>query len=126
MSDSSSRLRLGRRGEEAVAEWYAVHGCTVLARNWRCPLGELDLVVFDPATSTLVCCEVKTRTSGSFGTPWDAVTADKQRRLRRLAGRLAAQRPPTPSPFRDLRIDVAAVTVGGDGELVVEVLEGAC
>ncbi|HCB34385.1 MAG TPA: hypothetical protein DEP69_04305, partial [Acidimicrobiaceae bacterium] len=58
-------------------------GYRVLARNWRCPAGELDLVVADDRQ--IVFCEVKTRASSRFGTGFEAVTADKQRRVRRLA-----------------------------------------
>ncbi len=97
--------RLGIDGEQTVARWYADRGYTVLDRNWRCSDGELDLVL--STGRTVVFCEVKTRTSDRFGTPFDAVGPDKQRRLRRLAGRWLREA----APFRpdDLRFDVAGV-----------------
>ena len=116
---------MGRRGEDAVAQWYCARGYRVIARNWRCSDGELDLVLVDDATATLVCCEVKTRTSGAFGSPFEAITAVRLGRLRRLVGRyLADARPSGLRPGR-VRLDVAAVRPGPSGAAVVEVLEDA-
>lgn len=109
------RQRLGKAGEDRAAAWYRQAGYEVLARNWRCPEGELDLVLRTPGT--VVFCEVKTRSSDRFGLPAEAVTPTKQRRLRVLATcflRDHPQRGATP------RFDVASV-MGDD----VEVLEGA-
>lgn len=114
------RRRLGIAGEDAVAEWYEAAAYEVLDRNWRCRDGELDLVV--RRETTLVFCEVKTRASTRFGAPVEAVTATKQRRLRTLASRWLAEHD---ARRRTLRFDVASVTRASDGELVVEVLEGA-
>ena len=61
-------------------------GLRVLDRNWRCRYGELDIIAADDATRTAVFVEVKTRTSDQFGGVEQAVTPDKVRRLRRLAG----------------------------------------
>lgn len=119
------RQSLGALGEDIAAQWYVAHGCVVVDRNWRCTEGEIDLVVLDPPRATVVICEVKTRLSGRFGSPFEAVTVSKQRRLRRLAGRwLAARHSLLPSRCT-VRFDVAAVVPGGDGSLRVEVLEGA-
>ena len=114
------RRRLGNAGEDAVAAWYEAAGYRVLDRNWRCREGELDLVVTDG--DTLAFCEVKTRASTRFGAPVEAVTATKQRRLRTLAMRWLAEHDVR---RRTLRFDVASVTRASDGELAVEVLEGA-
>lgn len=116
---------LGHRGEEAAARWYIGAGYDVVGRNWRCPEGELDLIAVDHRHATIVFCEVKTRTSGAFGAPEEAVTPTKQRRLRRLAARwLDAQRA-YGSGRRAVRFDVAAVRRARDGGLVVDVLEDA-
>jgi putative endonuclease len=114
------RRRLGTDGEDAVARWYEAAGYGLLDRNWRCRDGELDLIVRRGAT--LVFCEVKTRASTRFGTPVEAVTMTKQRRLRTLAVRWLAEHDVR---RRTLRFDVASVMRARDGELVVEVLEGA-
>ena len=55
---------LGRSGEDEAAAWYAAHGYEVLARNWRCRAGELDLIV--ARGRLVVFCEVKSRSSARF------------------------------------------------------------
>jgi putative endonuclease len=80
-----SRRALGARGEEAVAAWYAANGYEVLARNWRCRDGELDLIA--RRGRDVIFCEVKTRSSTAFGVPAEAVTRTKQLRIRRLAAK---------------------------------------
>ncbi|MCB0985859.1 MAG: YraN family protein [Ilumatobacter sp.] len=79
----------------------------MVARNWRCPTGELDLVL--RRDHLLVFCEVKARATGGFGGPEAAVDHRKQRRVRALAAAwLAANRPGQV----EVRFDVAAVTGG--------------
>lgn len=116
----SDRRTLGAAGEDAVAAWYEQAGYVVLDRNWRCRAGELDLVV--GRHRTIVFCEVKTRRSDAFGTPAEAVTPRKQRRLRGLAVEWLAER----GVRGELRFDVASVRpAGGRGGFTVEVLEAA-
>ena len=105
-------VRLGAEGELAAAEWYVARGYVVVARNWRCPDGELDLVL--ARTGELVFCEVKTRSSDRFGVPAEAVTPTKQRRLRALAARFLAGggAPRWTGAPRTLRFDVACVLAG--------------
>jgi putative endonuclease len=117
---SGHRRALGAAGEDAVAAWYAAAGYEVLDRNWRCRDGELDLVVAGPGV--VVFCEVKTRRSDAFGVPAEAVTREKQLRIRRLAIRwLGARGARAPS----LRFDVAAVLQQPGRAPVIEVLEAA-
>jgi putative endonuclease len=73
----------GRAGEDRAAQYLEHQGFTVLARNWRCRTGELDLVVGDGATVVIV--EVKTRRGEAFGHPFEAIDARKRARLWRLA-----------------------------------------
>jgi len=113
---TQARRALGANGEDAVAAWYQGRGYEVVARNWRCRAGELDLIV--RRGRTFVFCEVKTRTSDAFGVPAEAVTRQKQLRLRHLAARwLDEDAPMHPT---DIRFDVASVLAGE-----IEVLEGA-
>ena len=83
------RTDLGRRGETLAARHLTSLGMQVLARNWRCPGGELDLVLRQG--STLIACEVKTRSGTGFGDPLDAITPAKQVRLRRLLATWATE-----------------------------------
>jgi putative endonuclease len=106
---------LGARGEDAVAAWYESNGYEIVARNWRCREGELDLIVRDGRT--FVFCEVKARTSTAFGLPAEAVNRQKQARLRRLAARWLDD---APTRAREIRFDVASVLNGA-----VEILPGA-
>lgn len=110
-----ARQVLGAAGEDLSAAWYEARGYQVLARNWRCREGEIDLVLRRGAT--LVVCEVKTRSSLAFGSPLDAVTPVKQRRIRRLA---AAWLHESGNHADDVRFDVAAVLDG-----IVDVVENA-
>jgi putative endonuclease len=109
------RQVLGQRGEAMAARWYEANGYEVLARNWRCREGELDLVL--RRNRTIVFCEVKTRTTDAFGTPAESVTHQKRQRLRHLASKWLDESPIRP---RQIRFDVAAVL--GDE---LEVIEGA-
>lgn len=118
-----ARLALGATGEELAARWYTGSGYQVLARNWRCGDGELDLIV--ARGGLVVFCEVKTRRGAAFGTPVEAVTVGKQRRLRHLAGRWLAGRAPDGPRFPDVRFDVASVVAAPGSEPVLEIIEGA-
>lgn len=77
----------------------------VVDRNWRCDVGELDLVL--TRGSTIVFCEVKARLDDRFGSAAAAVDRRKQARLRVLAGRWLAAHPATRG---QVRFDVVAVT----------------
>lgn len=80
----AAKDELGRRGENLAADYLTEHGLVILARNWRCSEGELDIVATD-GIDTVVFCEVKTRSGVEYGTPAEAVTRAKRRRIRRLA-----------------------------------------
>ena len=103
-----ARPALGAAGEDLAADLYSGLGFRIEARNYRCPTGEIDLVA--SKGRLVVFCEVKTRRSARYGDPSEAVSAAKQRRLRRLAGTWLADRRPGPV---DLRFDVVSVIVRG-------------
>ena len=85
MVTARQRLATGGYGEARAARHLVELGMVVLDRNWRCELGELDLVLRDG--DVLVVCEVKTRATAAYGSPLEAVTPAKVARLRRLAAR---------------------------------------
>ena len=115
-----ARDRVWRDGEQAAWNGYRARGYRLVARNWRCPLGELDLVV--ARGDVLVFCEVKARAGGELGPPFVAVTAAKRRKLRRLAEAFVAAMRPRGVAFR---FDVASVTWHPDGPPAVHVFEDA-
>ena len=102
-----ARRQLGIAGEAAVAQWYRQRGWMVVASNWRCRDGEIDLVV--TKGRLLAFCEVKSRSSATFGVPAEAVTLAKQRKLRQLAAIYLREHG---SGARQLRFDVASVLAG--------------
>lgn len=108
------RQALGRDGERAAARWYRRRGYSVVAQNWRHGRGELDLIAC--RGQVLVFCEVKTRTDTRFGSGFEAVTADKQRRVRALA---AAYLDTNGGWRGTLRFDVVSV-VGGHIEVLTD------
>jgi putative endonuclease len=110
---------IGSRGEDAAANTYRRRGYRIVARNWRCGLGELDLVV--ERRGVLVFCEVKARRGSFLGGGYEAVTWKKRAKLRALAEaylRASSARP------RTIRFDVASVSVHGPRSSV-EVFEDA-
>ena len=100
------RTRFGRGGEAAAARFYESQGFVIVDRNYRCSLGEIDLVL--RRGRLIVFCEVKTRRSARWGLPAEAVKQQKQARLKRLAGRWLAERRPG---VADVRFDVVSVIV---------------
>lgn len=108
---TQARILLGARGEELAAKCYEQEGWKILARNWRCKQGELDIIAqkYDGLSKTpeLVFCEVKTRSNFNFGSPGEAVTLQKQKRIRKLASIWLSQR--HFKEFSEIRFDVAEV-----------------
>ena len=103
-----------------MAAWYAREGYTIVARNWRCARGELDVVAW--RDGVLAVCEVKARRNADFGDPFESITPRKMLRLRRAtAAFMESLRnchagvtvPPhilsVPPHIREIRFDAAAV-----------------
>ena len=110
---------IGSHGEDAAADAYRRRGYRVLARNWRCGLGELDLIL--ERRGVLVFCEVKSRRSGAFGGGYEAVTWKKRAKLRSLAQAFLQASGSHPHA---IRFDVASVAVQ-HARSTVEVFEDA-
>ncbi|MBC7633095.1 YraN family protein [Aeromicrobium sp.] len=110
---------LGDFGEAVAAHHLMSLGMVILARQWTCRFGEIDIVARDG--STLVICEVKTRTSTTYGGPFEAVTGHKAARLRRLATHWLEVHDVDPP---SVRIDVVSVVVPARGAPVVARIAG--
>ncbi len=108
-----ARIATGKLGEDVAARHLARGGYEILARNWRCSLGELDIVARDG--DTLVFVEVRTLRSTRFGAPEESVDFTKRQKLSRLAAcylnRYGLHHLPA-------RFDVAAVTLHPAGPTV--------
>ena len=107
---------LGRYGEGLAVTHLESLGLEVLQRNWRCRDGELDIVAREG--SLLVVCEVKTRAGIGFGSPLEAVTPQKLRRLRILAIKWIAEN--VAGWAGDVRIDVIGIVYPPGGEPTIE------
>jgi putative endonuclease len=111
---------VGRYGERVAARHLEAAGLRVLATNWRCAAGELDIVASEG--DVLVFCEVKTRSSTEFGLPAEAVGLVKARRVRALARQWLLDHPGWQG---ELRFDVVSVLRRRRGAALVEHLRGA-
>ncbi len=109
---------LGRRGERLAAKFLKRKGLKMLARNYRCVAGEIDLIALDPTTrgeyggDTLVFVEVKTRSSARHTSPESAVNAAKRRHLEKAASHYLTGR-----NVEDLsvRFDIVSIVVHDGG-----------
>ena len=110
MVRTESRQDVGRRGEDLACAELERQGLAVLARNWRCSSGEIDIVAAERSDRgvTLVFCEVKCRSGLQFGHPLEAITHAKLRRLRQLAARWMREHRMT---ARIIRIDAIGVVL---------------
>ena len=77
------RTGVGVSGERATETAYVARGYRVVARNWRCRIGELDLVL--SRGHLIVVCEVKTRRGSRYGGGFEAVDVRKRHKVRALA-----------------------------------------
>ena len=108
-----------RKGSESPRRTSKKKGYRIVERNYRCALGELDLIVLD--RRVLVFVEVKTRTGDGFGTPLEAVEFRKQRKMIQAAQYFMAQKG---LQQRDSRFDVVGISWPGR-EPMVEHIENA-
>lgn len=94
---------LGQWGEEQAAEWLRRRGLRIVGRNFRCRMGEVDIIAADGRYLAFV--EVKLRKDGRYGAACEAITLSKQRKLRTAAEYYLLCHPTRLQP----RFDVAEV-----------------
>jgi putative endonuclease len=117
---ANQRRQLGIDGERAAERFLRRHGYSIVERNYRCRLGEVDLIALD--RRTVVFVEVKTRRCTRFGSPFDDVDLRKQRQIVRAAEcYLDAHR----LHDREVRFDVVAVWPDECGSLTCELMQDA-
>jgi putative endonuclease len=110
---SSGRVGLGRRGEELAARALVREGYTLVARNWRCAEGEVDIVARDGEEWVFV--EVRTRRGRAFGTPEESLTPAKQERMIAVAQRYLLEQEVGQVVWR---LDLVAIELDYAGRLV--------
>jgi len=116
---TQERLDLGREGERLALRKIESLGYTCVARNYRCPLGEVDLIAKDG--DTLVFLEIKTRRGRGLSYAKEAVTARKKRQMSKVA---LAYMKANDCCDTKARFDVVAVHLGGEGTRI-EVVKDA-
>jgi len=97
-----------RWAEDLVARYYERSGYEIIARNWHCREGELDIVAVlaSPVRVIIAIVEVKARATNNFGSPFEAVTQVKQKKLRIAATKFLSSHHEL---HGEIRFDVVAV-----------------
>lgn len=106
------RKQLGAWGESVAAHHLEAKGYQIVARNWRCSLGEIDLIVKQGEAYAFV--EVKTRRGEGMGAPEEALTAVKAQKLLDLASHYIAEH----DLDVDWQIDLVAIALDEKGKLL--------
>lgn len=108
----TDNLEVGAQAEDFAQHYLAQHGLTLIERNFRCRLGEIDLIMREG--STLVFVEVRYRRNRDFGGPVISVSPRKQQKLR-AAAKIYLQNNPR-SANKAVRFDVLGIL--GTGQTV--------
>ncbi len=114
------RIKLGQIGEEAAVAFLKRQGYHILERNFRNSLGEIDIIAKDDDTVCFI--EVKTRKNEAFGSPFESVTANKQRKIIHVALSYLKAKGREES---NARFDVVAVFLEGEGPERIEIIKNA-
>lgn len=101
---SNERINLGKKGEDRSIEFLKGQGYKIMERNYRCSLGEIDIVAKDK--NVLCFVEVKTRKTEEYGLPEEAIDWHKQRKLTKVALTYLKEKK---IYKQDLRFDVVSV-----------------
>jgi putative endonuclease len=116
---ASGKQVLGKEGERVAEQYLKDKGYKLIERNYRCALGELDLILLD--RRVVVFVEVKTRSGNGYGTPLEAVEFRKQRKMIQTAQYFLGEKK---LHQRDARFDVVGISWPGR-EPVIEHIENA-
>jgi putative endonuclease len=111
---------IGRYGEGLATTWLKKKGYTIIARNYRKPFGEVDIIARD--RDCLVFIEVKTRRSRQFGTPAEAVTFKKQQQISKVAGEYLSR---TGNLDNQCRFDIISIVLDDNQPPVIDQIVNA-
>ena len=115
---NSGRRKLRQWGEAQAARYLAAQGCTIVAVNWRCPAGEVDLVVIE--NGCLAFVEVRTRRGEAYGSPEESITARKLAHMAAVAETYVYEH----KWEGNWRLDVVAIQVRGKDAPTIEWYRG--
>lgn len=108
---------LGSKGEDLAVKFLKNKGYKIVSRNFKTPIGEVDIIAEDG--KTIVFVEVKTRSDDSFGRPFEAVNHRKREKLKKLAlFYLKHHRNDMP-----LRFDVLSIEMDGDKSKIEHIVD---
>jgi putative endonuclease len=113
---------LGPRGEKIACRFLRRAGFRILAKNYRCPVGEADIIALDARAGAIVFVEVKTRSSNAAVEPYSAVNADKKRRMKKIAAYYVAKHP---AEDYAIRFDIISIVANPGGEPKIEHIDDA-
>lgn len=110
------RQKVGQMGEQAARDYLEKQGYSIIETNYRCKLGEIDIIARDGEMVVIV--EVRTKTGLAFGRPEESINRDKARKLNRLALQYIQA-----NYHREIssRIDLIAVMIEKNSGLVKDV-----
>lgn len=120
MCAQAAHLRAGEKAEALVLKKLEKEGLRLLHKNFRCQLGEIDLVMMDQ--HCLVFVEVRYRKNDLYGGALSSITTTKQAKIRKTASYFLQQNPNL--DYQDCRFDVVALT-GKGGQTEIQWLENA-
>jgi putative endonuclease len=103
-AQAESSSARGARAEGLAADFLTAHGYRVVARNHRCPRGEIDIVAWEGEVLCFV--EVRARTPSRFGSPLETIRSQKMRRIVRAARHFVSSLPP---PWPPMRFDAVGI-----------------
>ena len=113
------RLQTGKTGEDLAVDFLKNSGYRIIERNFRCKLGEIDIIALD--RNILAFVEVRTKNLSSFCTPQETVTFSKQKKLQKLSLYYLAKKQ---IKNRDCRFDVVAIDLS-KGKNGIELFKNA-
>jgi putative endonuclease len=115
-----ARSTLGTHGETLACTYLHSQGFAIVTRNWRCPLGEIDIITTAP-DGILVFVEVKTR-RGHSANPLESITARKRNSLISAAHTYLSAHEMANCHWR---FDVIAITIEGDARAQIDHIQDA-
>jgi putative endonuclease len=120
MVSRQSTREFGQQGEQLAKQYLLQKGYSIVATNWRCSFGEIDIIA--QSQGVLLFIEVRTRRAKTTEVPFESITAPKRRKLAHLAYVYLSA-----NAKEDViwRVDVIAIAIPRNGQPIIEHIEDA-